>query len=236
MRYLLATILLAPAIVFATNAPANVRNINGIPIEELPMYGGYNFENDPEAQEFNQKFIDTIMKESRTRTEGAEKVCSFGWKYFSDGDTKTAMKRFNQAWLLDPNYYGEYWGFGVLLAVQKDLDKSISMFEKAFALQKNKPGLIVDYARTCTMRASATSVVAAKSDFARAEELFQLATKVDPKFEPAYSQWAVKLYREGDFEKAQMKLNKAKELGGKSINSQFEKELNNALSKNHKSH
>ena len=31
-------------------------------------------------------------------------------------DTKTVMKRFNQAWLLNTNNPQAYWGFGIILA------------------------------------------------------------------------------------------------------------------------
>ncbi len=50
---------------------------------EIPMYGGQ-----------DKSTIIPIKPAS-------EKAIKLGWQYFNNGDHSTAMKRFNQAWMLD---------------------------------------------------------------------------------------------------------------------------------------
>ncbi|MBU2512161.1 hypothetical protein KJ966_12545 [bacterium] len=69
------------------------------PINELPMYGGV--EKTPEQKKLDDEFIKTVTQQNGTREKASENVANLGWKYLRKGDQKTAMKRFNQAWLLN---------------------------------------------------------------------------------------------------------------------------------------
>lgn len=60
-----------------------------------------------------------------------------GRVYFYHRDYDTAMKRFNQAWLLDQEGGDTYWNFAVLLYKQGKLTDSKRMLDKAFSLLKN---------------------------------------------------------------------------------------------------
>lgn len=42
----------------------------------------------------------------------------YAWRYFYNNDLKTAMKRFNQAWLLNAEFPDSYFGFGALMDMQ----------------------------------------------------------------------------------------------------------------------
>lgn len=56
------------------------------------------------------------------------------WDYAYKGDAETAMKRFNQAWLLDTLNADAYWGFGILIGKDGKLDESIALFNKSLEL------------------------------------------------------------------------------------------------------
>src|SRR2546428_13216482 len=71
-----------------------------LPLNQLPMYGGR--EKTEEMKKADGKLLDTIQKLGLSREEGAKKAVESGWGFFDNTDLATAMKRFNQAWLLDP--------------------------------------------------------------------------------------------------------------------------------------
>ena len=64
------------------------------------------------------------------------------------GEVPTAIMRFNQAWLLDPNNYAPYWGFAnVIMDRDKDPEGAERMFQKAIGMHSGDIDLLVDYAR-----------------------------------------------------------------------------------------
>ena len=87
-------------------------NIFAKSIDQLPMYG-----NKPKTdaqKKADEEFIQLVQKEM-SLSKGAEHQVKRGWEAFYDRDNATAMKRFNQAWLLNPNNADIYWGFGDVL-------------------------------------------------------------------------------------------------------------------------
>ncbi len=61
-------------------------SLNPAAINEQPMYGN------------------EVIKEAGSRKAALKRTIKLAWHYFYDNnDPATAMKRFNQAWLLDPN-------------------------------------------------------------------------------------------------------------------------------------
>ena len=71
------------------------------PINELPMYGGR--EKTPAMREADAQFVQDSTADGTSREAASREMAQLGWQYFYRNDFSTAMKRFNQAWLLDPN-------------------------------------------------------------------------------------------------------------------------------------
>ncbi len=75
-----------------------------------------------------------------------------GWKYFFKGDVASAMTRFNQAWLLNPENGDAFHGFAVVTAQRGGPPQEA---EKYFKIAASKPGVgstaLVDYARLLNM-------------------------------------------------------------------------------------
>ncbi len=67
------------------------------PINELPMYGG---KHNPSVEQ-NKNF--------------SKSAADLGWKYYYKNDLDTAVKRFNQAWMLDRDSIDALWGFGLIM-------------------------------------------------------------------------------------------------------------------------
>ncbi len=80
-------------------------------IRLLPKYG--NGEKTEKQKESDNEFIETILKQDSTHRKGSDHLIDLGFKYLYR-DIKTAMYRFNQAYLLDSTNTDIYWGFGAI--------------------------------------------------------------------------------------------------------------------------
>jgi len=79
-------------------------------IRLLPKYG--HVEKTEKQKESDKVFIETILKQDSTHRKGADRFIRLGFNYLYRDDVKTAMYRFNQAYLLDSTNTDIYWGYG----------------------------------------------------------------------------------------------------------------------------
>ncbi len=114
------------------------------PINELPMYG---FREKTAAQKnADNKFIKKAY-EIGTREKAVRDANRSGWKFLNKKDMKAAIKRFNQAWLLDQTNGDAYWGFATIVSDRdRDLACTEVLFEKAADILPNNIGLEIDLA------------------------------------------------------------------------------------------
>ena len=61
----------------------------------------------------------------------AKEAVELGWRYFNKGDSETALKRFNQALILDPDFAPAYFGIAYVYSVQNKLDLAIKNYRKS---------------------------------------------------------------------------------------------------------
>lgn len=115
-----------------------------LPTNQLPMYGGR--VKTEEMKDADADLIASMEKQGFSRAEGAKEMLKLGWTAWSRRDMATAMTRFNQAWLLDPENGNVYHGFALVLARR---DGSPSDMEHLFQLATSKPNVdvvaFVDY-------------------------------------------------------------------------------------------
>ncbi|RSK39590.1 tetratricopeptide repeat protein [Hymenobacter perfusus] len=76
---------------------------------EVPMFGGQ--PKTPEQRAADQQFIATALQQHGTAQAAAHVYTNFGWGYLQQGSPVVAIKRFNQAWLLDSTLADVYYGF-----------------------------------------------------------------------------------------------------------------------------
>ena len=93
-------------------------------IAEQPQYGGVA----PTAamKEANDKYIQTVTQSYGTKERAHEEALKLAWKIYDQGDYGTAMRRFNQAWLLDENNPEVFYGYSLILrkwGYNKEADK-----------------------------------------------------------------------------------------------------------------
>ena len=138
------------------------------PENEIPMYGG-------DRAPLVEREPPKNAKEKADFQEWSRGTSQLGWEYFYKGDADTAIKRFNQAWLFDPDNPQVWWGFGVIMGDRgmkecKDnfLLKAIEYLQKASSLDEKNYQIMIDLAITYTRLGS----LKLKSDQMSANEAF----------------------------------------------------------------
>lgn len=133
-------------LVFAGSGEAQ----ESLPVNQQPMYGGV--EKTEAMKEADEQFLSRVAGMGYTREAGSRKSVDLGWRYLFDGDATSAMTRFNQAWLQNPENGDAYHGFAVVTAQRGGPPEEV---EKYFKLAAAKPGVgataLVDYARFLNM-------------------------------------------------------------------------------------
>lgn len=111
----------------------------------LPKYG---LQKKTEEQKQNDdKFIkETIELEmfKGDSTAASNHMISLGFTYLYRGDIKTAMYRFNQAYLLDSMNTDIYWGYGAVYMTLGNYEKAKQQYTEGLGQSPNNTHLLTD--------------------------------------------------------------------------------------------
>ncbi len=118
----------------------------GYPINELPMYGLA--EKTAAQKRADDEYIDRMTRGGRSRQAAALIAAKNAWNVFYSGDKPMAIKRFNQAWLLDPDNQLALWGFAVTCVDRGQYDEAARFYRLAIDSGPSNPGLERDYRLT----------------------------------------------------------------------------------------
>jgi tetratricopeptide (TPR) repeat protein len=120
---LLQALLTATLIVLSSLAHAQDMNL-------LPKYGSQPKSDALKASD--AVFISGMDEEYHgDRAKASMYMAMRGWQFLAAGDFDTAMRRFNQAWLLDHSNGTALWGMGAYEAQSGKLDESLKLFAEA---------------------------------------------------------------------------------------------------------
>lgn len=166
---------------------------------------------------------DAFIKKAITGFNGDRKEASKAWasvaeEFFRNGNLHYAIRRYNQAWLLDPENYLAYWGFGQIKLARDELDASISNFEKAKSLINDpyqEPALQSDTGSAYTYKAMSIPGEFAEEKaryFEISFQHFRKSSELDPAYSFAYKRWAIALYESGKYAETWEKVKKAESL------------------------
>lgn len=114
------------------NDPGSVSKAD-IDISLIPEYGG--FQKTPEQIKADERFVNTVMNEFKDKRSASNEMIASGNQYYQKEDLDTAMRRYNQAWLLDETNPEVYIGFGNILKKRGDENGANEMFQKASNLR-----------------------------------------------------------------------------------------------------
>jgi len=79
-----------------------------------PMFGD-NCEKSAKMKIADEEFRKTAIRQNGSADSAAKVYLRLGWQHFANRDAETAMKRFNQAWLLNQEDPAVYFAFGHLV-------------------------------------------------------------------------------------------------------------------------
>ena len=116
-------------------------------INLLPKYG---LLPKTDAQQTADKVFVSGMDETYhgDRKKAASDAAMRGWQYLKQGNPDNAMRRFNQAWLLDKKNGTALWGMAAVEGSRGKFDDSLKLFAEAKEYIGEDINFSVDYART----------------------------------------------------------------------------------------
>jgi len=185
---LLTAILL---ILCANLACADDRNL-------LPKYGGLpKTEWQKEADAIFIKGMDEDYHGDRNKA--SMDMAARGWQYLAAGDLEDAMRRFNQAWLLNKRNGTALWGMAAIEASTEKYDDALKLFAEAEKFVGKEINFSVDYARAVGMAGVALKDDALlKGAWARFDRIYQKA----PQNTKNLQNWAMTLFGLGRYSEA----------------------------------
>ena len=197
MLMALRTLLVALSLL-AVNAFAQDINL-------LPKYGGMPRNEMQKAAD--EKFLaDAAALFGGDRKKAASQAATRGWTFLRQGDFDTAMRRFNQSWLLDPANGSAIWGMAVYQAQKGKIEDAFALFSEAESLIGEDVDFQVDYARLQGL------VGAQAKDEARLQDAYKRFARVYEKM-PQHvmnlQNWAITLFFVGNYAEAWKKIKEA---------------------------
>ena len=88
------------------------------------------------------------MKKFKSEKEASNHMIGLGFQYLNRGDIKTAMYRFNQAYLLNSENSNIYWGYGAVYMALGKFDLSREQYEAGLKIDKKNEKILIDYGTT----------------------------------------------------------------------------------------
>jgi len=197
---------------------------SGPRIDNVPMYGQPNI---PRPDFMKQADADFIAKAS-SGFGGDRKAASRAWaeqgaSYLAERNLDYAMRRYNQAWLLDETNYAVYWGFGRVMVEASHFEDGVKFTKQAAGLCHDAfqlPAVYSDLGVAYSYLAHSLPPDRAAeraATFASANEAFARSVELDPKYGNAWRRWSMSLVMERKYPEAAEKANRAKELGAPPI-------------------
>lgn len=186
-------------------------------IDEVPMYGGMGRARTPEQKAADEKFILGVTQHYGSRQKAGRVWVEQGFRFQKQDNLAMAMRRFNQAWLLDPVNAEVYAGFATVLHDQGKNCEAMKMSDKALTL--NPPtfqGIYTDSASVailCAVNDKTLSPEAVNELLNRSEALFKKAEEIEPDKRYLYSSWATAYYWREQYTEAWLMVAKARAVG-----------------------
>lgn len=187
----------------------------------LPKYG--NLPKTDAQKKLDNQLISTYVQHQGTRRKASEVLIKLGFDYLYRKDIKTAMYRFNQAWLLDSSNADIYWGFGAVYHSLGDYARAVEQYDEGLTIDPKNSKIITDKA-TIYMVAYHTN-----KDFQKLKEAIALLEQsygLDSENEDTLFKLSVCHFLSNDCKKATKYYNECMDLGGKPVTKEYTKALN----------
>jgi len=194
-------------------------------IRLLPKYG---HAQKTEAQKNSDKeFIETALKKDSTNRKASDHLISLGFQYLYR-DIKTAMYRFNQAYLLDSTNTDIYWGFGGVYMTLGDYAKAEKQYQEGLAINPNNTHLLTDYGTFFMAQYYGLQPIDEKGALTNLDSAITYMVKsyqLDPTDQNTTFKLSICYWNKGDCDNAWKYYDICKALGGQPITEDYTKDL-----------
>lgn len=194
-------------------------------IRLLPKYG--HAEKNEDQKKADQEMIDRSLKLDSTKRKASDHLVSLGFKYLYR-DIKTAMYRFNQAYLLDSTNTDIYWGFGGIYMTLGDYAKAEKQYQEGLAIDPINTHLLTDYGTYFLAQYYFIQPIDEKKGSWNLDLAISYMLKsyqLDPKNQNTSYKLSSAYWNKGDCDNAWKYYEICKGLGGNPITEDFVKEL-----------
>jgi tetratricopeptide (TPR) repeat protein len=188
------------------------------PSDKLPMYGQPGIARPESLKKIDEDLIRDATFRFGNRQAASRALAEQGWASVRKGTLDTAMRRFNEAWLLNPKNYQAFWGFGAVLSEQGKLAEAIEQLETARELvddPRQRVALLSDLGAVHSSygaRLPADRQLDRARHFVIANNRFTESLEMDPNYARSWREWAFSLYEQERYSEAWVKAKRAMEL------------------------
>lgn len=169
-------------------------NVHAQEINLLPKYGSV-----PKTEAelaADAKLLEAVDRQYEgNRKKASEDAALWGWRAFRRKQYEEAMRRFNQAWLLDPSNAQALWGMGSVQGTASKHREALQFFDEAAPALEQDIDFSVDHALTQAMVAVEDHDTAAVQ---RVLERFARIHAQAPQHTLNLQNWAITLFATGN--------------------------------------
>ncbi|HTD40607.1 MAG TPA: tetratricopeptide repeat protein [Mucilaginibacter sp.] len=176
----------------------------------------------------DQELIQTEVQQEGTYRKASDHLITLGFNNLYVGDVKTAMYRFNQAWLLDPKNANVYWGYGAIYLSFNDTDEALRQYDKGLAIDPKSANILTDKA---TAYMSIFANMGRPDYLNKAIELFNKSYNIDPSNQNTSFKLSAAYFYKKDCVNARKFYNACMKLGGQPITQEYTDALNKMCAK-----
>jgi tetratricopeptide (TPR) repeat protein len=186
--------------------------------DQLPMYGGLDRQSVPGLKAADDQFIANMVRDFGSREKASQASVEQGIRYYQRDDYVLAMRRFNQAWLLNPRNPDAFWGFAIVYHDKEEIREAKEMIDRALSLDLSKPIALADAGRIYTLYAvfgqPSADATTKRQLFSKSDELFSKADSASPNNDYIYGLWAAAYYWRDDYAQAWQMVQRMRGAGG----------------------
>ena len=190
-------------------------------IRLLPKYG--NLPKTADQKDADNELINTYVKQEGTRSKASVTLINLGFDYLYRGEIKTAMYRFNQAWLLDSTNVDIYWGFGAIYHSLGDYESAIEQYDKGLSIDPKNSRIITDKATVYLVDYYASND---QHKLNNAIALLEKSYTLDAKNQNTLFKLSICYFLKNDCKNAKKYYSECMDLGGQPITKEYTNALN----------
>lgn len=169
-------------------------------------------------KEADQRLIADYIKQEGSRRKGSETLVKLGFDFLYEGNIRTAMYRFNQAWLLDPENENVFWGFAAVYFNFGDFENAMKQLDEGLVLNPESSNIITDQA---TIHLVHFQTKKDEKELSTALRLFTKSYIIDAKNQNTLFKLSVVYFLKGDCYNALKYYHECKALGGNPLTREY---------------